>query len=118
MSAGQLDIAIPRYATYTLALPLSAAERGDEQRFLVLDYEPRSRLCRSAADTEFLMDLTTETGRIQVLDPEAGEIRITLSDDETGNLGWSEAVYDLILKGPDTIRLLEGAASVKDGVTR
>lgn len=118
MSAGQFDIAIQRYATYTLDITLSEGEGGDEQPFLLLDYEPRMQLRRSAADTEVLMDLTTENGRIQVLDPEAGEIRITLSDDETGNLGWSEAVYDLILKGPDTIRLLEGAASVKDGVTR
>jgi len=117
MSAGAFNIVIEQYATYALDLTVTQNTGSGDMPMDLSEYQPRLQMRETAQSQEILLACNLANGRIQT-DALAGVIRITLSAEETGQLWWETAVYDLILEGPDTIRLLAGQVEILPGVTR
>lgn len=114
MTAANLDLVIEQSATWTLALEVTQA--GGTAKDLT-NYTPKMQFRKSAADQEVLFDFSIGNGRL-TKDGTLGLVTATLTDQETGSITWSEAVYDLIIDGPDVLRVVEGKVTVKPGVTR
>ena len=118
MSAGSFDLTIEQYTTFTLDLTITEGEGDNVTPMDLTPYTPRLQVRESAAAREILLACNPENGRILVDQPTSGVIQITLTAEDTSHLSWSEGVYDLLLTGPDTHRLLEGSVTVRPGVTR
>ena len=112
MSAGSFDLTIEQYTTFTLDLTITEGEGDNVTPMDLTPYTPRLQV------REILLACNPENGRILVDQPTSGVIQITLTAEDTSHLSWSEGVYDLLLVGPDTHRLLEGSVTVRPGVTR
>lgn len=82
-------------------------------------YTARMQIRRSVSDTEVLLSLTTENGRL-VLGGSAGTIQMLLPSSVTELIDWRRGKYDLELVAPDgvVVRFLEGSVLVSREVTR
>lgn len=65
-----------------------------------------------------LLDLSTQNGGIQ-LGGVLGTIRVLVTDEQTAQMTWTTAVYDLFIYFPDgsAVARMAGTATVTQGVT-
>lgn len=82
-------------------------------------YTARMQIRASVSAAAFLLELTTANSRIAI-DNALKTITLTVIATDTAALTWSAGVYDLELVSPGGVitRLIEGAVSVIDEVTR
>lgn len=82
-------------------------------------YTARLHVRLKIEDAEPVLTLTTENGGITLGDAD-GTIDLFISDADTADITWEEAVYDLELIAPNTdvIRFMGGAVTVSPEVTR
>jgi len=81
-------------------------------------YTARAQFRSSTSSATVLLELTSDNGGIEI--EAAGRVTLVIDADQTEEIGWSSAVYDLELIAPDgtVTRLAEGEASVSPEVTR
>ena len=88
---------------------------------LLHGYTARMRVRRAAKDSEVILDLNTENGRI-TLGQTDGSIVLNVSDEVMATIPSDKYVYDLELAGPDSdmyvYKILYGNFVVRAEVTR
>lgn len=118
MAAGLYDMLCEQGATFTRTLTWSG-EDGDPVN--LTGYTARMQVRKTVADTDTILELTTENGRIAFGSPlSAGKIELTISAADTAALDPIKAVYDLEMVSPTgkVVRLLQGKFTVSAEVTR
>lgn len=119
MSAAQFDITIEKYATFVLNLQVKNGMGPGATPADITGYVPRMQIRSAPPKSEILIDLTVANDRIEVVDAVTGQMKITVSADDTADIGWKSGVYDLVItNASETRRLIQGSVSVSDGVTR
>lgn len=117
MTAGQYDLRIEQGATFDRLLTWT--QDGVPVPLAGLSARLQVRKTVGAADPP-LLALTSPDGGITLTDP--GEIRLSLTAEETAALAFASAVYDLEIVSPTTpetvVRLLQGKVLVSPEVTR
>lgn len=118
MTAGHLDLVMEQGATFDRTLTWT-----DSNDVLVplTGLTARMMIRAKVLDTDPLLTLTTENGRIVLTDP--GSIRLLVSADDMAALDFKTGVYDLEIVDagatPDRVtRLLQGTISLSREVTR
>ena len=84
-------------------------------------YTARMQIRTKVTDIDVLLELTTENDRIIITDPINGKFELYISSNDTTNLQFKSAVYDLELISPSgivTTRILEGNVTLSFEVTR
>lgn len=119
MTAASLDLTVEKYATFKLALQIKDGSGETATPADITGYTPRMQIRASATEPEIYLELNTTNGRIVVTDAATGLLAITLPASETASIGWTAAVYDLLLIGPsETRRIIQGKVVAHEGVTR
>jgi hypothetical protein len=115
MAAGKYDITIERGATFSLVLTY---KDSTDALINLTGYTARMQIRRKIGDATFLLELTTENGRI-ALGGALGTITLSASAATTNELAGS-GVYDLeiISSGGQVTRVIEGKVHISDNVTR
>lgn len=119
MPAAKRNLQIEQFATFRKVLTW----RDAKKRPINLTGWTAVLQMRSAASSDIvLFELSTANGGI-VIDPLKGQITLHITNEQTAALGFTAAVYDLLLTAPggaagDGIRLIEGKVIVSLGVTR
>lgn len=82
-------------------------------------YTARMQIRSSYDATSFLLELTTENGRISIT-PSTGRIDLTVTAADTASVTWDRGVYDLeLIDGFEEVtRLVQGRVNVSKEVTR
>jgi hypothetical protein len=116
--AGDLDIEIEKYASFTQLLHFKDKLTGDP-----IDYTGstfRMQIRENIKATTVLMELTTANTRIVSTDLANGDITLVLSASDTATFTIAGAVYDLLVDLPTAKvdRILEGQVHIHDGSTR
>lgn len=116
MTAGVKNITIEQGATYTYNLIYKDSNSVPVD---LSGYTARMQVRKTKANTETLLDLTTENGCI-VLGGSLGTIAITASATLTAAIDAKAGVYDLELVSPSGAvkRLIEGEVTISLEVTR
>ncbi|MEX1197802.1 MAG: hypothetical protein WEB57_08095 [Pseudohongiellaceae bacterium] len=120
MSAAKYDIEIQRYADFVLPLQILTGSGENAVATDLTDKELRMQIRRTVEEREYLTELNTDNGGINLVAATEGRIELVIGEEETRNFNWQEGVYDLLLitPGERTRRILQGKASVSAGVTR
>lgn len=120
MSAAEYDIEIQRYADFVLPLQIMTGTGESAVPTDLNGKELRMQIRRTVDDREYLIELNTDNGGVNLVDSAQGQIELVISNEETRNFNWQEGVYDLLLitPGARTRRILQGVVSVSAGVTR
>lgn len=118
MASGQLDITIDKGATFNKTL---FWKDSTKIAINITGYTARMQIRESLNATNFLKELTTENGGINIVGAE-GKIELFISDADTSALAGTKAVYDLELITNDdpaqVIKFIRGTISLVDEVTR
>jgi hypothetical protein len=120
MAAGQYNFEIEQGAT--LSKPL-VIQNEDGSGVDLTGFIARLQARKTKADSEVLLDLTTENGGLDITivpSPLSSTITLSIDDDATAALNFTSALYDLEIQAADgTVqRLLEGKVTVSREVTR
>lgn len=80
----------------------------------------RSQIRQTPNSRDALLDMSTENGLITLTDAVNGEFSVRVEADDTAELNFTSAVYDLEIEFPDTtvVRLLYGKVRLSQEVTR
>lgn len=115
MLAGTYNFTIDQGSTFSRTITL---RNGDETLFDLSGYTARMHIRRELPDTDIMLALTTENGRI-TLGGEAGTIDLYVTDEATGTLT-RDGVYDLEIVSDvgEVFRVLQGLVRVRLEVTR
>lgn len=113
MSAGKRDLYIEKGATKRMVLTL---QNDDETAINLTGYSARMQVRKRARDEDVLADWSSKL----TLGGALGTITFLLTDAETAAIAFKQGVYDLEIEsgGGETTRLLEGAVTVSEEVTR
>lgn len=117
----ELDICINQGSTFYL--PLMWHEKNEDgtkgDAIDLTGFTARMQIRENVEDAAFIIELTTENGRIELNNP-TGAINLTIAAADTEGLDFEFAVYDLeLIDGSGVVtRLLEGCVSLKLEVTR
>ena len=116
MSAGKLNIFIEQGATFEYVLTLTDETNNPIN---LTSYKARMQIRRTVQSRDFLIELTTENGRI-VISPVIGSITLSISASDTANLSFTQAVYDLEIVSADDVvtRIIQGTVNLSKEVTR
>ena len=113
MLAGTYNIVCEQGATFSREITVINADNT------VPDFNTstaRMQVRPTVASTTVIIELTTENGRISLLD---NKITLTIDADDTTTLTPANYVYDLeIVTGTLVVRLVEGTFRVSPEVTR
>lgn len=118
---GQLDICINQGSTFFL--PIMWHEQNEDgtkgDPIDLTGFTARMQIRENIEDTGFIIELTTENGRIELNNP-TGAVNLTIDATDTESLDFDTAVYDLELIDSTGVvtRLLEGFATLDREVTR
>ena len=84
------------------------------------DWVIRMQIRPKIKSDDVIIELTTENGRIVITDPEDGVFELRISPEDTANLSFNSAVYDLELENLDgeVVRLIKGMVTLDPEVTR
>ena len=105
MVASTYNITIEQGATFAKDIVLTDADGVVED---LTDYTARMQIRENKTDTSFLIELTTENGRITIT-PVEGRIDLVITAADTTDLSFDNAVYDLEIVNNGVVRrLLEG----------
>lgn len=113
MTAGHYDLYIEKGSTLRRTFTLLEDDDADID---LTGYTARLMVRNRTSDEEALIDWTDH---LTVQGPE-GVVELLLTDDETEAIEFTRGVYDLEIESPagETTRVLEGAVSVLEDVTR
>jgi len=113
--AGTYNFSIDQGATFSRRITL---RNSDETLYNLTGYTARMHIRRELPDTETMLVLTTENGRI-TLGGAAGTIDLYIADEQTATLT-RDGVYDLEIQSSagEVFRVLKGAVRVSLEVTR
>jgi hypothetical protein len=113
VTAGYYDLYIEKGTTFRRVFNLS---NDDDSVVDLTGYSARLQVREKATDDDPLATWTPQL----TIDEEAGEITLLLTDVQTAALEFNKGVYDLEIEsaGGETSRLLEGAVTCSDEVTR
>ena len=116
MAAAQYDFVIEQGTT---TVKLFVWKSADGTPINLEGYSARMQIRASTQADTYLMELTTENGRIR-LTPLEGKIELKLSAAETSAIDWKRGKYDLELVSSTgfVIRLLFGLVTVSKEITR
>jgi hypothetical protein len=115
MAAGTYDITIEQGATFRLELVYKddAAEPID-----LTGYTARMKIKITNPSVPDIIELTTENGGI-IITPLTGMIELYISEEDTEDLRFTTAVYDLELINEEGVqRLIQGSVSFSKEVTK
>ncbi len=117
MTAGRLNLVIEQGATFALALTVDDSGTPRD----LTGNTMRMSIRETIDDTDPLLSLTTENGRITILDQGdyPGAFTISLAATDTDDLDFTSGVYDLeVVDGVNVERLLQGKVKLSPEVTR
>jgi hypothetical protein len=116
MAATKYDLTIEQGVSLNLSMFL---KNPDNSVMDLSGYTARMHIRQYVFDTSFLIELTTENGRI-VFSIVNGSLTLRLTASETAILSVKRAVYDLELvhSSGNVIRLIEGTVNISTEVTR
>lgn len=123
MSAGALDITIEQGATFNHTLTWHEYDEDNPPNYEgdVIDltgYTARMHIRKTKNTDDFLIELTTENGRIALGDA-LGTIVLTIAATDTEQLSFTTGVFDLeLVNGTTVVRLVEGAATLSKEATK
>lgn len=114
--AAYLDLTVEQGATLTFELNVVDDDTGEP--IDLTGYTARMAIKYSAVESDALLSLTTENGRILIA-PASGGVTLYLSATDTAAITWRNAVYDLELVNAEAqvTRLVAGAVRVSPEVT-
>lgn len=75
---------------------------------------------RQRRGSEVLISATTKNGGIVIIDPPAGKMIVTVTDEATESLTITRAKYDLEVGFPsgDVLRVLQGSVKISPNITQ
>lgn len=112
--AGDLDLLIYQGATFTKNLLYKDSDGNDVD---LSGFTARMQI-REDYETPVLIELTTQNGRITLNNP-TGNIRLSISAEDTEELSFARARYDLELVDNGVVkRLVQGRVRLDREVTR
>lgn len=114
----ELDLEIFQGATFRKKLRWTT---GDPPTPVILtDWKIRMQIRPKIKDDNVIIELTSDNGRILLTDPKEGEFELLITAEDSANLSFISAVYDLELENLDgeVVRLLKGMVSLDPEVTR
>ena len=115
MTARELNLVIEKGATFSKTFTW---KNPDGSAINLTGYTARMQVRQSKKASSTLLSLTTENSRI-TLGGAAGTIVLTITATDTAAISWATGVYDLeMITGSTVKRLLEGAVTVSEEVTR
>jgi hypothetical protein len=115
MSAGQYNFIIEQGSTFQRTL-IYKDENGDPVD--LTPYDARMMIKAAKADTEAILSLSNETEGGLTLGGAAGTIAILISAEDTEDLDFDSAYYDLEIETDEVVtRLLEGTVTLSKEVT-
>lgn len=119
MPAAKLNLSIEQGATWRYTLLAKQGLSASGPALNLTGYTARMQLRAQLPDVDDLVTLSTANGRITIT-PLMGRIELLLSADETAELAFEAAVYDLELMSPtgEVTRLVQGRVSLSPEVTR
>ena len=111
----RVDLTIEQGATFT---DESLLVDADGEVIDLTGYTARMDIKADIADTDPVISLTTDNGRI-IITPSAGSVLLYLDPAETAAISIERGVYDLevVSAGGDVTRLMQGAVVVDLNVT-
>lgn len=117
MAAGKLDLIIEKGGKFTKHL-----EYKDKNKAAIdlTGYTARMQIRKNAQAASFILELTTENGRISIT-PLTGEIDLLITGADTAGITErGNAIYDLELvdAGSEPLKFLRGTVSFIEEVTR
>jgi hypothetical protein len=115
-SAGKLDLFIDQGSTFSFNIKIQDSKKS------VVDltgYTARMQIRRTLLSQDFIIELTTENGRISI-DAENGSITLTIDASDTAEFNFFTAVYDLEIESSGGIvtRIVQGKVTLSKEVTR
>lgn len=117
MEPTQVDLTIYQGATFRRTVVWLTGEPPTPVD--LTGYTARMQIRRKLKDRDFVIELTTENGRISITRPDEGLINLLISATDTAALSILSGVYDLELEYDDeVVRLIEGAVTISPEVTR
>lgn len=117
MTAGRLNLVIEQGATFALALTVDDAGTARD----LTGNTMRMAVRETIDDTDPIILLTTENGRISILNQVTypGAFTVELAATDTDDLDFTSGVYDLeVVDGVNVERLLQGKVKLSPEVTR
>lgn len=122
MLAGIYNIVCEQGTTFIRVITLEYPDPDDPSAFIPWDfseYTARMQIRRTIESSTVMIDLNTENGGIEFINPIAGQLQIQMTAEQTASLA-SSGVYDLeIISGDDEVsRLLQGSFTLNPEVTR
>lgn len=117
MAAGKLDLIIEKGGKFSKHL-----EYKDKQKQAIdlTGYTARMQIRKNAQAATFILELTTENGRISIT-PLTGEIDLSITGADTAAItDRGNAIYDLELidGGGEPLKFLRGTVSLIEEVTK
>jgi hypothetical protein len=105
------NIVINQGADFSVKFDIEAAATGDSLN--LVGYAASSQLRKTPSSSTAVAFAATVSNATE------GEVKISLGSSETANIKPGRYVYDVTVTDPtETIRLVEGSALVRAGVTR
>ena len=82
-------------------------------------YTVRMQIRTAISQGTVLCELTTENGRVLILNGPGGKFELLISADVTATFNWKTGVYDLLVTSTigEVTRLVEGSVTVSPSVT-
>lgn len=120
MKPANLDLEIFQGATFKKQFQYKT---GSTPSTVVVDLtgcKIRMHIREKLSSVEPFVELTTDNGKINIIDPEEGIFLITLSASDTANINESRGVYDLEIEftNGEVFRILYGEVSINKEITR
>ena len=115
--AGKLNLKINQGETFRHGIFWKDAE---EVAINITGFTARMHIRERLESATTLMELTTENGRIVIVNAVEGEIRLYITAADSTLISWAAGVYDLEMVSPsgEVTRLIEGKVTVSKEVTR
>lgn len=125
MKPGIYNFTIYQGSTFRLPLIWKTKSDGVSTPVDISLYKIRMQIRKKLKDTTVIMELTTDNGRVVKTVPTSGEFELRLTSEETSELEFNTAVYDVEFyieyepPEPDyVVRLLTGEITLDKEITR
>lgn len=119
MSAANYDLLIEKFSTFEVFLQIKEGQGETAVAANITGKTLRMQIRSAPPSSEFLIELNTGNNGIVITDAENGSVKLFISEADTTNFSWERGFYDLLLIDDNrTRRILQGAVTIRDGVTR
>ena len=120
MKPAQLNITIYQGSTFQKSFQWSTGEPSAPVN--LTGCKVRMQIREKYTSEQFILELTTDNGRITITDPLLGKFAAEISAADTSELRFKAAVYDLEIEFPGTPskvkRIIQGSVALSLEVTR